>query len=355
MRYIIDVIPGYGCNFRCKYCFEKNGGKNYINISMSDDIVCRTISYIKHFVEKKKSEDPDFHLTLVFYGGEPLLYLKQIKTIISNFSDETYINFHIVTNGFLIFDKIYDLLEIKNKIGKERLWIAISYDYYLQNKNRHDNTYMKIRNNIVLLLRNDFYVSTISVFPNEDLKYFYNVVIDFLKLKKKFPQLYFKFNIDRLNVSNSIFNYDETKKSLDNIKTYLNNIGLNLYDLIHYNDYDGYRKFRLDDCIYANIYCVIDVDGNLYPACNSVYSPKHIRDMLCLGNINTDFDELYNKHKDIISKLNLDIPEKCKTCENICRVMPWRTIKTDISEINGMPSEEHCVLHELLTKYLKRI
>ena len=351
MEYIIDIIPGYGCNFRCKYCFEKLSEHNYINKFMSNDIINETIKYIENFISYKSLGDKNFKLRLVFYGGEPLLYLDVIEKIINGLNKYDNINYYIVTNGYLISKKIKILNELKDKTNNH-LFISISYDYFLQEKNRNKDTYNYIRNNIFYLYRNNFKVSTISVFPKSDLQYFCETFLDFLKLKKKIPSLIFRFNIDRLNVSDSIFNYEKTEESLKKFFNYIRLNNYNVSDFICYNEDSGYRKFRLKDCIYANVYCAIDINGDIYPACNSVFSSDKIKNMLLLGNVKEDSNILFNRHNRIVNSLNLDIPEKCKICNNICRVMPWRTIKNDISGINGMPSKEHCVIHGLLTKYL---
>jgi hypothetical protein len=54
----------------------------------------------------------------------------------------------------------------------------------------------------------------------------------------------------------------------------------------------------------------------------------------------------------LFKDLNFNTPKECEGCNVPCRVFPWDTIKTDISEFNGMPEEEHCIILKLLAEYI---
>ena len=341
---IFDLIPGYGCNFRCSYCFNKrNEGKAYKNMSMSEETIKRTTDYMKYVMERY----PNYIFHTTMYGGEPLLY----TDIIEELYDRCPIKPVIVTNGILI-DKKFDWIKNFQLKTHRSLFICVSYDYSLQNVHRQDNTYDIVRNNIRLLYQNDIPFRTITVFPRGDLPLIYDVYMDYLELLKEIPTLKLSFNIDRVNVSNTQFDEIKSQKAFEKIQNY--NTQNNLVDTISYNiNYDARRTKKDNTCLWGNVFSAIDVSGDIYPCCNSVWEPDNILDIIHLGNIYEDFSVLDDKRKSKIEQLSkYPYPNECLDCNVPCRVMPWRTIKNDISEYNGMPPEDHCRLHKMLAKYL---
>ena len=341
---IFDIIPGYGCNFRCSYCFnQRNKGKAYKNMSMSDETIIRTTDYMKYVM--KKHPNCNFHTTM--YGGEPLLY----TDIIEKLYDNCPIKPVIVTNGILINKKLDWILDFQKKTNYT-LFICVSYDYSLQNVHRQDNTYDIVRNNIKLLYKYNVPFRTITVFPRGDLPLIYDVYMDFLKLRKEIPKLKLSFNIDRVNVSNTVFDENEARKAFQKIKDY--NIENNIFGAISYNiNYDARRTQKDNTCLWGNVYDAFDVNGDIFPCCNSVWEPDNILEIINFGNVYEDFSELDRKRASKLKELSkYPYPEQCYECNVPCRVMPWRTIKTDISEYNGMPPEDHCRLHKMIDEYL---
>ena len=65
-----------------------------------------------------------------------------------------------------------------------------------------------------------------------------------------------------------------------------------------------------------------------------------------------DFSELDKKHEELFKDLNFNTPKECEGCNVPCRVFPWDTIKTDISEFNTMPEKDHCTILKLLAEYI---
>lgn len=125
-HFTITIAPTMDCNMNCVYCFEK---KNYEAAYMSDDIIDITINYIKNLCQNKE-------LTIMWYGGEPLMGISQIQKI-SRGLRENNISFKsiIITNGTLLknitteFLTLIDCVEIQISIdglsdthNKRRLW-----------------------------------------------------------------------------------------------------------------------------------------------------------------------------------------------------------------------------------------
>jgi uncharacterized protein len=95
-----SVILGMGCNFDCVYCYE---GSQKGDLVMNDATCDQVIAFIKErFISGAKQK-----LTLDFYGGEPLLYTRQLKYIagpLQKFVEEEGGAFqcNMVTNGSLL-------------------------------------------------------------------------------------------------------------------------------------------------------------------------------------------------------------------------------------------------------------
>lgn len=338
----IDIVPGYDCNFRCKYCFEQLSDKNYKSISMSDDVIENTAKYILKCNNYYKNI-----ILLSVFGGEPLLHTDIIDKIMDKL--HYYNRLILITNGTLIDQRKNWLLDIRQKLYGN-IFINISYDYSLQDINRQKGTYDLVRENIRWLYRNNFDIKTISVIPRGFIPQIFDIFLDFYELSKEIPRLKFSYNIDRVNASGTTFDFEKSEAGLKKLNEYI--VKNNLWKLVSYNASCGYRNDRHPLCVWGNVHSVIDIDGSIYPSYNVVFEPEIKRKMMYLGNVNEDFRSLMVRRKELFSMLNFDVGKKCDECGIACRVQPWRTIKNDISEFNGMPNEEHCIIHKLLAKYL---
>lgn len=94
----LTIAPTSDCNFRCAYCYEKNVLKpNYMTMEIQEAVV--------KIVESQK--DNLKALSVVWYGGEPLLAISIIKELSFRFMqicEEVGIEYsaHMITNGFLL-------------------------------------------------------------------------------------------------------------------------------------------------------------------------------------------------------------------------------------------------------------
>lgn len=91
------------CNMRCEYCYGNNGlyYKNITAPDMSFEIACKAIEKAKQIYGKR--------LRVVFFGGEPLLCIKLIKSVVNKYNQDN-IQFCIVTNGVLLEKEIIEFL-----------------------------------------------------------------------------------------------------------------------------------------------------------------------------------------------------------------------------------------------------
>ncbi len=104
----LAIVLGMSCNFGCQYCFE--GRQKSSNKAMDEQTIAQLASFIKErFTPNKKK------LILQFYGGEPLLYTKQIITLAKELkpfveSQGAEFVFDLVSNGSLLTEAVVDEL-----------------------------------------------------------------------------------------------------------------------------------------------------------------------------------------------------------------------------------------------------
>lgn len=133
----ISIEITENCNMRCTYCGHSDLYEHY-NYERSDNFinernVYELINELNRYWESKQNKE----IEISFYGGEPLLGIKQIRTIVS-FLHKNYphINFRykITTNGLLLLKNISFLVENDFKI-------AVSLD-----GNERHNAYRILKN-----------------------------------------------------------------------------------------------------------------------------------------------------------------------------------------------------------------
>lgn len=128
-RKITELIPpdkikkrlyislGFSCNFSCNYCLQKNTSKQKA-----------TEVEIQKIADQINSEDVSGKW-VGFWGGEPLLYFKEMTEIISRVTHKD-IQYSIVTNGSLMTRDKAEYLVEKGFI------IILSHDCHAQNIER---------------------------------------------------------------------------------------------------------------------------------------------------------------------------------------------------------------------------
>lgn len=104
----IEIAPTMACQARCWYCFENTLKEKH---TMSPTVVQDVIKYITKRIERSQCE----RLTLLFFGGEPLLAADQIVAIgseIKRICQSKNIMFHseIISNGLLFTEQTADAI-----------------------------------------------------------------------------------------------------------------------------------------------------------------------------------------------------------------------------------------------------
>lgn len=92
----IEIVPGWGCNFKCSYCYQVRNNWRDNNKQMSVDIANQTTTLVSRYADLYPQ------LQVTFYGGESLLYDDVIDVFVDNLQHRTNVYLHFVTNGSLI-------------------------------------------------------------------------------------------------------------------------------------------------------------------------------------------------------------------------------------------------------------
>ena len=143
----ITICTTLECNFACPYCYEKRI-KGYMSREVQDAVIEHIRGLINEGIKS---------VSVVWYGGEPLLYpeiISRVSNEIINICEENNVGYScsIITNGFLINERTLDLFK---EIGLSAVQITIDGDEKTHNQRRclinGQGTYSQIIQNISLL------------------------------------------------------------------------------------------------------------------------------------------------------------------------------------------------------------
>lgn len=177
-NYILTVNPTMNCNFKCWYCYE-----NHLQHSkMSLDTLGRT----KKFITKTLSEHSWQKFHLGFFGGEPLLYYKDVvRPLIQHLIQKctvynTPYSIGFTSNGYLLSDEI---IREMNTFKVSSLQITLDGGKNLHNKVRYPfiggDSYTRIVTNIKKLLQTEISVILRINYTADNLSTITTIIDDF--------------------------------------------------------------------------------------------------------------------------------------------------------------------------------
>lgn len=144
--YSLTINPTINCNFKCWYCYEK-----HIPHSAMDN---QTLENVKKHMQKSIEEKHLKGFNLGFFGGEPLLYYKDIVypllSYLYSICKKHDLNYSVsfTSNGYLLNDKI--IKELK-EFKVSSFQITLDGDKESHNKVRYPfvgaDSYSKITEN----------------------------------------------------------------------------------------------------------------------------------------------------------------------------------------------------------------
>jgi radical SAM protein with 4Fe4S-binding SPASM domain len=108
------IFPTSTCNARCVYCFEEN----FVGYTMTKEIQDQVVKYIL------ETRDPDRTISLLWFGGEPLVGSKIIDYICGELKkNNVKYQSMIVTNASLLTEEIAD--KMKNEWNIKQVQITL--------------------------------------------------------------------------------------------------------------------------------------------------------------------------------------------------------------------------------------
>lgn len=336
----IEIVPGWGCNFKCSYCYQVRNNWRDNNRRMSIDIAKQATTLVSRYADLYPQ------LQATFYGGESLLYDDIIDVFVNNLCQRSNVYLHFVTNGSLI-GKLQDkILEWQHKLNN-RLSMLVSFDFALQDRNRCQHTHDKIWNNIVWLANNNIDFKTNTVIPTNDINSLPDCYQQFLQLMHQTKNnKRFRIQFDRLMTS-----FEDVEDRLHHFRNYLDQLPKHQRKMIEYK-FGSTEMSRFKNCgLGWRVVCGINYDGTIYPCAGACF--KKPIDQLRFGHVDEDFDHIQTKRQYVLSQLNWQSNIDCYLCDAICNYCPLNTIVgDDIQTFGGMPSEDHCKFRKLATKLL---
>ena len=209
-RFTLIINPTLKCNMKCWYCYESHKTEA---VMKSD-----TLLSILRFISNKVTENGLKGLNVDFFGGEPLLYFKEIvKPILEHAYNECvnnnvqlYVSF--TTNGYLLSNDIYKELIKYTEWEVVRLQITIDGNREFHNKTRAlggtKETYDVIVSHIKQFATKGFLILVRFNYTEKNISSFFDVIEDFASLPEQCKE-HLNFSLQK------VWQVEDTEK-LDN-------------------------------------------------------------------------------------------------------------------------------------------
>lgn len=309
---ITDVVLQIAndCNLNCVYCYGDGGSYGRLRELMTIDTAKKAIDLM--VANSKDTKE----LTVVFFGGEPLINFDVVKNSleycksIEKCSDKKF-RYSMTTNGTILTDEIY------NFIKDNRVSVMISMDggEELQNKHRcycnGKGSFEDIKNNI----------SRFKEAHGGTLTARATVCSSDIRFKKIKDDL---INLGFTHAVTSMVDVDENsplfiggKWSQQILSQYeilaqdfISTIKKNgkSFDIVFNNAIDRlyFKKLKIRSCSAGNSGIAVGTDGNIYPCHRFMGMPNYI-----IGTLNTGIDETCRSE---YRRATIYTKKECKDC-----------------------------------------
>lgn len=313
----IFLMMGNECNLNCKYCLQHPLVEHPISHEINPDIY--------DFIEQICRENINLPLDLRFWGGEPLVFLPNIKKVIEEIEKRDLpVAFSTMSNGKLVTKELVDYIKNHN------IDFAISWDGRNSIQTRGYDVF-KEEKDLLLSIPNLCLSAVLSSYNSPK-----QICEDFQELDNEYFKIHnthLRLNVDDIFNTGCLpedlldINYDKIVKEIyeltgifieDKIKDVypnehyaINNYIGKLYDSVKRFYVKGDGEWNSMWCCCGNGYTTLDmgIDGKLYPCHNTSHS---------IGDINDGyFKYLYNLIKEDAT-VQHRFDNICKECPAIC-------------------------------------
>lgn len=306
----VFIMLGHTCNMSCKYCMQH---------PIVHQQLCAKINPEIYDFLKQISEENGFPARLQFYGGEPLLYFKNIKEIVEH--TKGFCCYSIITNGRAMTDDMveffndhdfpvtiswdgpnvlrtrgFDSFNVRNplrrrllrlnRLGLSAVMSSLAYPKeVLEAMQEISDEYMKLHNYPIRINMDEIFDTGL---PDPSM-----LDVDYKRVEREIADM------TQLYIS-SIVNKKQEKKDYTKL-SYISGL---YYALKHfYGDKNG--VYDRSTCCCGNGYSVLNLDlaGNLY-SCHNTGTP--------VGTIKDDYFSYLQKI--IEGDTTLHRREMCKKC-----------------------------------------
>ena len=307
-NYHITINPTLQCNYRCWYCCVEEQNTQYEKRRMDNQTILNVSNHITNIIHKNAAQS--FHLD--WFGGEPLMYFKEVVFPISMHSLElckrNNIPFsnHITTNAYYIDEK---MLSYFNEIKLNSFQIPIDGNEKKHNSVKNMNGvghFRKIIKTINLLCENIHDV-IIILRINYDKETLDNIkdIIPYISQNNRnsiFVDLQRVWQVQKTNDNNG------NNSKLIEVKRVFEESGFNV-------DYYAFRHKGYLSCYADNYYHqVINYDGKVYKCSAKDYSAE-----ICIGELMDSGNIKFNEA--VMSKYFSHCTFDNETCRN-CKILP---------------------------------
>lgn len=190
----LTINPTMQCNLQCYYCYEEHSKGTY----MKPATIEATLAHIRRQIDSGKFR----RISISFFGGEPLLYFKQVvKPLLEKVkemkSDHVEINIHFTSNITLLTNEILQYL----LPWKPSFQITIDGNEFIHNMVKQlpgkKSAYRIAIKNIRTLLAHNLAVAIRFNYTAKTLDYFYDVINDLKPLSDQ-EKMFANINFHRI-------------------------------------------------------------------------------------------------------------------------------------------------------------
>ena len=141
------IAPGTGCNYKCSYCFEANSDLTRV---MTSETAIEVAEYICRLAQCNPNTK---EISILWFGGEPLIYMDSIEIIsrkVMDFANKNNIIYatRMATNGRYLNERNLELIQ---ELGIQSIQITVDgmREVYCKSKVASSNDFDTVIDNII--------------------------------------------------------------------------------------------------------------------------------------------------------------------------------------------------------------